>query len=241
MDLRPARARPPDLSPPMKQPMLRLALTVLLALAWPLAPQAGKAETAAATATAAQTSTAPTLPAGIQAGPMIQGVSEYRLDNGLRVVLAPDASRPQTTVNMTYLVGSRREGPGETGMAHLLEHLMFRGTETQPDALAEFSRRGLAANGSTGLDVTDYYATFASDPDTLRWFLAWQADAMRHARVSRADLDAEMTVVRNEMERGENSAFGTVLQQTVSAAYMWHPYGRSVIGARSDVEHVDIP
>ena len=219
--------------------MLRLALTALLVLSWPLVPQAGQAETAAAPV--AQVSAAPTPPAGIQAGPMVQGVSEYRLDNGLRVVLAPDASRPQTTVNMTYLVGSRREGPGETGMAHLLEHLMFRGTETQPDALAEFSRRGLAANGSTDLDVTDYYATFASDPDTLRWFLAWQADAMRHARVSRADLDAEMTVVRNEMERGENSAFGSVLQQTVAAAYMWHPYGRSVIGARSDVEHVDIP
>ncbi len=171
---------------------------------------------------------------------MIEGVTEYRLHNGLTILLAPDDSAAQTTVNMSYRVGSRNEGPGETGMAHLLEHLMFRGSPAHPDALAEFARRGLAANGSTTVDLTNYYATFASNEDTLRWYLAWQADAMLNARISRADLDAEMPVVRNEMEQGENSPFGTLLQQTDAAAYVWHAYGRSVIGARSDVEHVDI-
>ncbi|MDN5842632.1 MAG: insulinase family protein [Alcaligenaceae bacterium] len=180
------------------------------------------------------------LPAGVHLGPSVQGVTQYELDNGLRVVLAPDPSRPQTTVNMTYLVGSRQEGPGETGMAHLLEHLMFRGTDTIPDAMAEFSRRGLASNGSTTADRTNYYATFAANPDTLRWYLGWQADAMTHSRISRKDLDAEMTVVRNEMERGENSPFSMLIQQVAAAAYVWHPYGRSTIGARSDVENVDI-
>lgn len=180
------------------------------------------------------------LPAGVHAGPSVQGVTQYELDNGLRVVFAPDPSRPQTTVNMTYLVGSRQEGPGETGMAHLLEHLMFRGTDTLPDAMAEFSRRGLASNGSTTADRTNYYATFAAQPDTLRWYLGWQADAMTHSRISRSDLDAEMTVVRNEMERGENSPFSMLIQQVAAAAYVWHPYGRSTIGARSDVENVDI-
>ncbi len=180
------------------------------------------------------------LPAGIEPVVTIQGVAEYRLTNGLTVLLSPDGSRAQTTVNMSYRVGSRNEGAGETGMAHLLEHLMFRGSPSHPDALAEFSRRGLAANGSTTADLTNYYATFASDPDTLRWYLSWQADAMLNARISRADLDAEMTVVRNEMERGENSPFSTLLQQTTATAYLWHPYGRAVIGARSDVEHVDV-
>ncbi len=236
------------LSKPLKSIIALLALGAL-SMAWmptPMARDAASASAAASTLAAPDTafaseSTAPTVPAGVQAGVMVQGVTEYRLDNGLRVLLAPDASRPQTTVNMTYLVGARHEGPGETGMAHLLEHLLFRGTDRLPDALAEFSRRGLAANGTTTQDATSYYATFASDPDNLRWYLGWQADAMRHARISRADLDAEMTVVRNEMERGENSAFGSLLQHTISAAYMWHPYGRSVIGARSDVENVDIP
>ncbi|MFA5664710.1 M16 family metallopeptidase [Castellaniella sp.] len=183
---------------------------------------------------------APALPAGVEAIVTIQGVHEYHLDNGLTVLLAPDESRDRTTVNMSYRVGSRNEGPGETGMAHLLEHLLFRGSPRFPDALAEFSRRGLAANGSTSADLTNYYATFASDPDTLQWYLSWQAEAMLHARITRADLDAEMPVVRNEMERGENSPFSILLQQTSAAAYVWHPYGRSVIGARSDVENVDI-
>ncbi|CAM5210061.1 Zinc protease OS=Castellaniella defragrans OX=75697 GN=HNR28_000961 PE=3 SV=1 [Castellaniella defragrans] len=180
------------------------------------------------------------LPKGIHEVVLIQGVTEYRLDNGLTVLLAPDDSRAQTTVNMSYRVGSRNEGPGETGMAHLLEHLLFRGTPKHPDALAEFARRGLAANGSTTVDLTDFYATFASDPQTLRWFLGWQADAMLNSPITKADLDAEMTVVRNEMERDENSPFNTLLQQTDAAAYVWHPYGRAVVGARSDVEHVDV-
>ena len=180
------------------------------------------------------------LPAGVHEVVMIEGVTEYRLDNGLQVLLAPDDSRAQTTVNMSYRVGSRHEGPGETGMAHLLEHLLFRGSPRHPDALAEFSRRGLAANGSTSNDLTNYYATFASNPETLRWYLAWQADAMLNSNIARQDLDAEMPVVRNEMERGENSPFSMLMQQVASAAYVWHPYGRSVIGARSDVEHVGI-
>ncbi|CAM5779452.1 pitrilysin family protein [Castellaniella caeni] len=234
--------------------LVRLASGALLAGALAAASLAGTVTPAsAATATSATRGTAPDadtpsgtstgaaiLPKGIQRVVLIEGVTEYRLANGLQVLLAPDDSRAQTTVNMSYRVGSRNEGPGETGMAHLLEHLLFRGSPKHPDALAEFSRRGLAANGSTTVDLTNFYATFASDPDTLRWYLSWQADAMLNARIGRADLDAEMPVVLNEMERGENSPFSMLLQQTDAASYVWHPYGRSVIGARSDVEHVDV-
>lgn len=170
----------------------------------------------------------------------VEGVSEYHLDNGLRLVLAPEPSKPNITVNMTYLVGARHENYGQTGMAHLLEHLLFRGTPSMPDALGEFSRRGLAANGSTSADRTNYYASFAADPDTLEWYINWQADAMRNATLSQEDLDAEMTVVRNEMERGENNPFQILMQKMQAAAYQWHNYGRSTIGARSDVENVDI-
>ncbi len=210
------------------------------ALAEPAAASPAATASGPALAPAPATAPTPALPAGVRQVVLIEGVTEYRLDNGLQVLLAPDDSRAQTTVNMSYRVGSRNEGPGETGMAHLLEHLLFRGSPQYPDALAEFARRGLAANGSTTADLTNYYATFASDPETLRWYLSWQADAMLNARIARADLDAEMPVVRNEMERGENSPFGMLMQQVASAAYVWHPYGRSVIGARSDVEHVGI-
>jgi len=170
----------------------------------------------------------------------VEGITEYRLDNGLRVLLAPDASKPTTTVNMTYLVGSRREGNGQTGMAHLLEHMLFRGTATTRNALGEFSRRGLQANGSTSADRTNYFASFAADPDTLAWYLGWQADAMVNSLIAKQDLDSEMTVVRNEMESGENSPFRVLMQKMQSVAYQWHSYGKSTIGARSDVENVDI-
>lgn len=180
------------------------------------------------------------LPAGIAQGPSVEGVTEYRLENGLRVVFAPDSSKPTTTVNMTYLVGSRHENYSETGMAHLLEHMLFRGTPTMRNALAEFSRRGLQANGSTSADRTNYYASFAANPETLAWYLNWQADAMVNSLIAREDLDAEMTVVRNEMERGENSPFQVLIQQMQAAAFQWHNYGKNTIGARSDVENVDI-
>ena len=127
----------------------------------------------------------------------IEWISEYRLANGLRVLLAPDASKPTTTVNMTYLVGSRHEGPGETGMAHLLEHMLFKGTEKVQNALGEFSRRWLLANGTTSADRTNYFASFSANPDTLDWYLGWQADAMLNALIRKQDLDSEMTVVRN--------------------------------------------
>lgn len=180
------------------------------------------------------------LPSGVSEITSVEGVTEYKLKNGLTVLLAPDDSRPNTTVNMTYLVGSRHENYGQTGMAHLLEHMLFRGTPSMPNALGEFSKRGLAANGTTSSDRTNYYATFAANPETLNWYVDWQADVMINASIAQADLDAEMTVVRNEMERGENSPFRVLMQTVQSTAFQWHNYGKSTIGARSDVEQVDI-
>src|SRR5690606_28133941 len=105
---------------------------------------------------------------------------------------------------------------------------------------AESSRRGLAANGTTNADRTNYFASFAADADTLAWYLQWQADVMVNALIDEADLEAEMPVVRNEMERGENNPFQVLLQQMQSTAFRWHSYGNSTIGARSDVENVDV-
>lgn len=170
----------------------------------------------------------------------VEGISEYRLPNGLQLLLAPDDSKPTTTVNLTYRVGSRHEGYGETGMAHLLEHLIFKGTPTTRNVLGELSRRGARYNGTTSFDRTNYFASWSANDDTLRWYLSWQADAMVNSFIARADLDTEMTVVRNEMESGENSPSRILLQQTMAAMYEWHNYGKSVIGARSDVENVAI-
>lgn len=184
---------------------------------------------------------AQTVPGGVKRNASVEGITEYELANGLKVLLAPDASKPTITVNMTYLVGSRMEHYGETGMAHLLEHLYFKGTDKIRNVWAEFTRRGMRANGSTWYDRTNYFASFAANEGNLRWVLDWQADAMIHSRISREDLDSEMTVVRNEMEMGENNPFRVLLEQSLATAYEWHNYGKSTIGARADVENVGIP
>ena len=133
----------------------------------------------------------------------VEGVTEYQLENGLRVLLFPEASKPTITVNMTYLVGSRHEGYGETGMAHLLEHLMFKGSTNYPTPTKEFTKRGFRMNGSTWLDRTNYFVSFTATEDNLDWALGWSADAMVNSFIAQKDLDTEMTVVRNEFEMGE--------------------------------------
>ncbi len=180
------------------------------------------------------------LPPGVTQGPSAEGITEYDLANGLRVLFAPDKSKPTTTVNTTYLVGSRNENYGETGMAHLLEHLIFKGTPSYPDPKKDLMGRGMRFNGSTWTDRTNYFASFPAGDAGLEWYLRWSADAMTHSFIARKDLDTEMTVVRNELESGENDPFRSTLQRTIAASYQWHSYGKSTIGARSDVENVDI-
>ncbi len=180
------------------------------------------------------------VPRGVNAGPCVEGICEYTLGNGLRVLLFPDASKPTVTVNLTYGVGSVHENYGETGMAHLLEHLVFKGTPSHGDISAEMKRRGIGFNATTSLDRTNYFASFPANDATLDWVLGMEADRMVHSFIARKDLDSEMTVVRNEMERNENNPVGVLFQRVRSAAYLWHNYGNPTIGARTDVENVPI-
>src|SRR6476620_3819785 len=162
------------------------------------------------------------------------------LPKGVKVLLFPDASKPTVTVNITYLVGSRHENYGETGMAHLLEHLMFKGSRKHKAIDNEFNQRGVRYNGTTWLDRTNYYELFQASDANLAWAIELEADRMANSFIARSDLDSEMTVVRNEYEQGENSPFGVLLKRLQSVAYDWHSYGRSTIGNRSDIENVDI-
>ena len=170
----------------------------------------------------------------------VEAVTEYRLPNGLTVLLAPDASKATTTVNLTYRVGSRHEGYGESGAAHLLEHMLFKSSATVQDPKFEMTRRGARWNGTTWYDRTNYFAQFASHPETLDWMLGWLAEAMTQARISEAELATEMTVVRNEFERNENLPGRVLAGRMRSAAFQWHAYGRDTIGARSDIEKLPI-
>lgn len=178
--------------------------------------------------------------AALQPVTQVEGITEYRLPNGLQVLIAPDDAKPTTTVNLTYRVGSRHENYGETGMAHLLEHLLFKGTPRHPTVWAEFNKRGLRANGSTWLDRTNYFASFAASDASLAWYLDWLAESMTKSFIAKKDLDSEMTVVRNEMEMGENSPGRILFEKSMATMYQWHNYGKSTIGARADVEGVDI-
>lgn len=179
-------------------------------------------------------------PAAVEKLSTVEGISEYRLSNGLRFILFPDAAKPTATVNLTYLVGSRHENYGETGMAHLLEHLVFKGSKNFPDPVREFKRRGFEINGTTWLDRTNYYLTFPANEDNIKWALSWNADAMVNSFIARKDLDSEMSVVRNEFEMGENSPSSVMLKRMQSMLFDWHNYGNSTIGARSDIENVRI-
>ena len=180
------------------------------------------------------------LPKSVVAGPSVEGISEYTLANGLRVLLFPDGSKPTVTVNVVYGVGSAQENYGETGMAHLLEHLVFKGTPSHADIPGEFKKRGISFNGTTWLDRTNYFGSFPANDETLDWLLALEADRMVNSNIARSDLDSEMTVVRNEMERGENEPASVFQQRLRAASYHWHNYGNSTIGNRSDVENVPI-
>ncbi|QJQ07706.1 insulinase family protein [Undibacterium piscinae] len=188
----------------------------------------------------AQTALAQALPKGVSQVTSVEGITEYRLQNGLKVLLMPDASKPTVTVNVTYLVGSRHENYGETGMAHLLEHLMFKGTPKNAKITEEFNRRGMRMNGTTSLDRTNYYELFQAGDDNLQWALSMEADRMVNSNIAQKDLDTEMTVVRNEYESGENSPGGVLIKRLQSVAYDWHNYGHSTIGNRSDIENVKI-
>ena len=177
---------------------------------------------------------------GPQSVASVEGVTEYRLDNGLRVLMVPDPAADTVTVHLTYLVGSRHEGYGEKGMAHLLEHLLFKSSRAHANLTQELDRRGARYNATTAFDRTTYFETLPASGDNLAWALAMEADRMLHATFSAADLASEMTVVRNEFEMRENDPGGVLLERMQRLAFAWHNYGNAIIGNRADIESVPI-
>ena len=171
----------------------------------------------------------------------VEGITEYRLGNGLQVLLFPDPTQSTVTVNITYLVGSRLEGYGETGMAHLLEHMMFKGSPRHRNVLKLLDERGGQANGTTWTDRTNYYETLPASQENLDWALDLEADRMLNASISPDDLKTEFSVVRNEFEMNENQPLSILEERIVSTAFLWHNYGKSTIGSRADIERVPVP
>ena len=182
-------------------------------------------------------------PPGAKKIATVEGISEYRLDNGLRILLFPDNSSSKLTVNCTIFVGSRHEGYGETGMAHLLEHMVFKGCRLYPkptDVPKALRDRGAEFNGTTSDDRTNYYETLNATEDNLEFAVRLEADRLVNSFIRREDLVSEMTVVRNEFEMGENNPQSILFQRMMAVAYEWHNYGKLTIGNRSDIERVPI-
>ncbi len=177
-------------------------------------------------------------PAGVTKVTSVEGITEYKLGNGLRVLLFPDPSKPTITVNITYLVGSRQEGAGEGGMAHLLEHMLFKGSPKHKNIPQELTGHGARPNGTTSWDRTNYFETFQATDENLKWALDLESDRMLNSFIAKEDFDKEFSVVRNEFEMGENRPFSVLFQHTMASAYLVHSYGRPVIGNKSDVERV---
>ena len=209
---------------------LGIGLSIIMNLDEP----ASAAESPAKSATSSSENAAPELVRSIE------GIDEYQLSNGMRVLLFPDSSKPTVTVAMTVFVGSRHEGYGEAGMAHLLEHMLFKGTPKHPDIPKVLTERGAVFNGTTWLDRTNYYETLPAVGDNLEFAIRLEADRMVNSFVKDEDLQSEMSVVRNEFERGENDPSRVLSQKMTAAAFEWHNYGQSTIGNRADIERVPI-
>lgn len=170
----------------------------------------------------------------------LEGITEFQLSNGVRFLLFPDPASSTITINMTVLVGSRHEGYGETGMAHLLEHMLFKGSKEFPELDKALQAHGAESNASTWVDRTNYYETMPAKDKNLEFAIKMEADRLVNSFIRREDLAKEMTVVRSEFEQGENSPTAILNQRMMAAAYEWHNYGKSTIGNRSDIERVPI-
>jgi zinc protease len=167
-------------------------------------------------------------------------VTSFTLDNGLEAVVIQDHRAPVVTHMVWYRVGSADEPPGESGIAHFLEHLMFKGTDDIPEG--EFSKI-IAANGGqdnafTSLDYTAYFQRIAAD--RLGLVMEMEADRMRDLLLSESAVETERDVVLEERSQRTDTDPGAKFGEQISAAlYLNHPYGVPVIGWRSEIEELD--
>jgi zinc protease len=180
-------------------------------------------------------------PAGITFAAEEGEIREYRLTNGMKLLLVENRVAPVATIMVLYKVGSRNEAVGYTGSTHLLEHMMFKGTPTfnkerNTQIAATLQKIGAAFNATTWYDRTNYFETVPSDQ--LELAIQLEADRMRNSLIADADRQSEMTVVRNELERGQNEPSEVLDEAVYAAAFREHPYHHPTIGWRADVEGV---
>ena len=168
----------------------------------------------------------------------IHGTMEYRLENGMKVIINEDHSAPIFSQAVFYKVGSRNDEKNFTGAAHFLEHMQFNGTEKFPKgAIAEeLERRGGNFNAATGTDYTMYYVTMPSEKDNLRFAMETEVDRMRNSKINPEEAEREKQVVLAELAREENNPISLLYKESWKALYPEHPYGVPIIGWKEDVQ-----
>jgi len=164
------------------------------------------------------------------------GFSSYRLPNGFKIILAPYPSAANARIELLVKTGSKLEGYGETGMAHLLEHMLFKSAGPRRDLKSDLTAMGATWNGTTTADRTNFFEVVAAEPDKVDAAIRLEADRFIRASFTKEHLASEMSVVRNELERNDSDAGSLVMRALQRQSYFWHGYGRPTIGARSDIE-----
>ncbi|HEY7728405.1 MAG TPA: pitrilysin family protein, partial [Candidatus Eisenbacteria bacterium] len=165
-------------------------------------------------------------------------VRESVLDNGLKVLIREVRTAPVVAFMVWYRVGSRNESVGITGISHLLEHMMFKGTPSvgKGEFARTLQRIGASFNATTSLDYTNYYEVLSSEHLPLAVRL--EADRMANALIPEEEHRLEMTVVRSELERNDDDPHRQLSQETIALAFHAHPYHWPTIGWRADVEGI---
>jgi predicted Zn-dependent peptidase len=162
--------------------------------------------------------------------------SEYKLKNGLRVILAEDHSAPTFSICVTYNVGSRDERPGRTGFAHLFEHILFQGSENvgKGEHFILVQNNGGRANGTTNADRTNYFETLPANQLELGIFL--EADRMRAPNITQANFDNQRLTVQEERRQSyDNRPYGKTYEAVIETAYDNFAYKHSTIGSMEDL------
>ncbi len=166
------------------------------------------------------------------------GVIDYKLKNGLQVLLKPIHTAPVISNWIWYRVGSRNEYPGKTGLSHWVEHMMFKGTPTFPKGtiMLEVNRNGGVLNGFTGQDYTAYFETLPAD--RLDLGLRIESDRMANSVIDPTEVSSERTVIISEREGNENDPEWALYEEVMATAFRVHPYGHMVIGWKEDLRNI---
>ena len=169
----------------------------------------------------------------------LEGIGEYRLPNGLQILLVPDASKPVVTVQLTVRAGALQDPAGASGAMHVLEHLMFRARQGQGPAYASIAQRGIRANATTAHDRTTFMASFAADAAVQRWYLGWLAGAFADGAIEPEQMTGELGAIRNEMQGAQGFALGVAIDAAIWTLYSGQGYGRAPIGRLTEIESFD--